>query len=76
MGATKSIGGYFDQFERTGLRELRRALAHGTFNGAMRFAQGGKFEHGFMSGFVYSNFAKRASRFCLVAVMPRGFFAK
>ena len=54
MGATKSIGGYFDQFERTGLRELRRALAHGTFNGAMRFAQGGKFEHGFMSGFVSS----------------------
>jgi hypothetical protein len=30
--------------------ELRRALAHGTFNGAMRYAQGGKFEHGFMSG--------------------------
>ncbi|HPE84351.1 MAG TPA: hypothetical protein PLV43_11595, partial [Aequorivita sp.] len=27
---------------------------HGTFNGAMRWAQGGKFEHGFLSGFVSS----------------------
>jgi len=45
-----AIGSYFDQFEKTGLRELGRAVAHGTFNGAMRYAQGGKFEHGFMSG--------------------------
>jgi hypothetical protein len=54
MGATKGIGAYFDQFKATGLRELGRAVAHGTFNGAMRYAQGGKFEHGFMSGFVSS----------------------
>jgi hypothetical protein len=54
MGATKAIGSYFDQFKKTGLRELRRALAHATFNGTMRFAQGGKFEHGFLSGFVSS----------------------
>ena len=33
---------------------MRRALAHGTFNGAMRMAQGGKFHHGFLSGFVSS----------------------
>jgi RHS repeat-associated protein len=54
MQATNGIGGYFDQLKKTGLRELGRALAHGAFNGAMRFAQGGKFEHGFMSGFVSS----------------------
>jgi hypothetical protein len=34
--------------------EFKRALAHGTFNGAMRLAQGGKFHHGFLSGFVSS----------------------
>jgi len=34
--------------------ELRHALAHGAFTGGMRYAQGGKFEHGFMSGFVSS----------------------
>ncbi|MDP2422915.1 MAG: FG-GAP-like repeat-containing protein [Bacteroidales bacterium] len=53
-------------------KELARAGVHGTFNGGLRAAQGGKFEHGFYSGFVYSNFAKRDSRFCLFAVMPRG----
>jgi hypothetical protein len=31
-----------------------RATAHGAFNGTMRMAQGGKFEHGFLSGFVSS----------------------
>ena len=49
MGGTKVIGGTI----KAG-RELLRALAHATFNGTMRMAQGGKFEHGFLSGFVSS----------------------
>ena len=53
-GATKVIGDYFDAVKNKSLLELRRALAHGTFNGAMRLAQGGKFHHGFLSGFVSS----------------------
>ncbi len=53
-GVTKGIGDYFDAVKFKSLPELRRAIAHGTFNGAMRWAQGGKFEHGFLSGFVSS----------------------
>jgi len=34
--------------------EFKRAVAHGTFNGAMRMAQAGKFHHGFLSGGVYA----------------------
>ncbi len=49
MGGTKVIDGTI----KAG-RELLRALAHATFNGTMRMAQGGKFEHGFFSGFVTS----------------------
>ena len=49
MGGTTVIGGSV----KAG-RELLRALAHATFNGTMRMAQGGKFEHGFLSGFVSS----------------------
>lgn len=54
-GVTKGIGDYYD-FAKTGKfsNEFKRAVAHGTFNGAMRLAQGGKFEHGFLSGFVSS----------------------
>jgi len=48
------IGDCFDAVKNKSLPELRRAIAHGTFNGAMRWAQGGKFEHGFLSGFVSS----------------------
>jgi hypothetical protein len=54
MGATQGIGDYFKLVKNKNLLELRLALAHATFNGTMRFAQGGKFEHGFMSGFVSS----------------------
>lgn len=54
QGVTKSIGDYYDYVKNRSLVELRRALAHGTLNGAIRMAQGGKFEHGFLSGFVSS----------------------
>jgi RHS repeat-associated protein len=53
-GVSSGIGDYFKAAKNQNLLELRRALAHGIFNGTMRFAQGGKFEHGFMSGFVSS----------------------
>jgi RHS repeat-associated protein len=52
-GVTKGIGDYFGKTGKFAL-EFKRAIAHGTFNGAMRWAQGGKFEHGFLSGFVSS----------------------
>ncbi|KAF0204074.1 MAG: RHS repeat-associated core domain [Bacteroidetes bacterium] len=52
-GVTKGIGGVYGETGKIG-RELARAATHGTFNGAMRMAQGGKFEHGFLSGFVSS----------------------
>ncbi len=56
MGATQSIGDYMKEAANAGKSaiELRRAMAHAIFNGAMRWAQGGKFEHGFLSGFVSS----------------------
>jgi hypothetical protein len=47
------IGGIIGRVGKLG-RELMRATAHGAFNGSMRMAQGGKFEHGFLSGFVSS----------------------
>lgn len=56
MGGTKVIGGIFDAMAEAGksMVELKRALAHGLFNGGIRMIQGGKFEHGFLSGFVSS----------------------
>ena len=48
-----NIGDYYGKTGKFAL-EFKRALAHGTFNGAMRMVQGGKFEHGFLSGFVSS----------------------
>ena len=50
---SNAIGGMFKDVGKLG-REILRATAHGTFNGTMRMAQGGKFEHGFLSGFVSS----------------------
>jgi RHS repeat-associated protein len=54
MGTTKAIGSMFDQMKNTLMREVGRAAAQGLFNGGMRMIQGGKFEHGFLSGFVSS----------------------
>jgi RHS repeat-associated protein len=54
MGATQMIGEYFKLAQIKNAKEFKRALAHGIFNGGMRMAQGGKFEHGFLSGFVSS----------------------
>ncbi len=52
-GGSQVIGGIIGNVDKLG-REIVRATSHGTFNGAMRAAQGGKFEHGFLSGFVSS----------------------
>ncbi|MBU1579580.1 MAG: hypothetical protein KJ754_09145 [Bacteroidetes bacterium] len=52
-GGSLVIGGVIGKVGKLG-RELMRATAHGAFNGTMRMAQGGKFEHGFLSGFVSS----------------------
>jgi hypothetical protein len=52
-GGSQVIGGIIGRVGKLG-RELMRATAHGAFNGSMRMAQGGKFEHGFLSGFVSS----------------------
>ncbi|NLF41425.1 MAG: hypothetical protein GX587_01895, partial [Bacteroidales bacterium] len=51
-----SIGNLFDKINNIkGFeKQLLRALTHGTKDGLIRYAQGGKFEHGFMSGFVSS----------------------
>lgn len=50
-----SIGNLFEKINIKGFeKELLRALTHGTKDGLIRYAQGGKFEHGFMSGFVSS----------------------
>ncbi|MCK9271842.1 MAG: hypothetical protein WC271_16040 [Bacteroidales bacterium] len=54
MDASKGIGSVFKHEIGSLLNELGRASAHGIFNGTMRIAQGGKFEHGFLSGFVSS----------------------
>ena len=52
-GGSLVIGGVIGNVGKLG-REILRATAHGTFNGTMRMVQGGKFEHGFLSGFVSS----------------------
>ena len=56
MCGTKVIGEAFKNIDKMSIfgKELSRAFAHGIFNGAQRMMQGGKFEHGFMSGFVSS----------------------
>lgn len=51
MGGSQAIGNMLEGVGKLG-RELLRASAHGVFNGTMRLAQGGKFEHGFLSGFA------------------------
>jgi len=53
MGGSQAIGNMLEGVGKLG-RELLRATAHGVFNGTMRMMQGGKFEHGFLSGFVSS----------------------
>ena len=55
MSVNNAIGSLFD-IAKCGKVEkaLLQALVHGTKDGAIRKAQGGKFEHGFMSGFVSS----------------------
>jgi len=52
-GGSLVIGGIIGNVDKLG-REILRATAHGAFNGTMRMAQGGRFEHGFLSGFVSS----------------------
>ncbi len=54
MGTSKVIGDVFKHTAGSIWNELGRAAAHGLTNGAMRMIQGGKFEHGFLSGFVSS----------------------
>ena len=54
MGVTQMIGDYFKIAQIKNAKEFKRAMVHGIFNGGMRMAQGGKFEHGFLSGFVSS----------------------
>jgi RHS repeat-associated protein len=54
MGLSKGVGDIFKHEIKTLIRELGRAAAHGITNGGMRLIQGGKFEHGFLSGFVSS----------------------
>jgi RHS repeat-associated protein len=56
MLGTKVIGGFFDELSKKSEfnLEFERAIAHGSFNGALRVTQGGKFEHGFLSGFASS----------------------
>jgi RHS repeat-associated protein len=53
MGSSKAIG---DIFGKTSgfWKELGRASAHGVSNGTIRLVQGGKFEHGFLAGFISS----------------------
>ncbi len=53
MGSSKAIGDIFGETGRF-WKELRRASAHGVSNGMIRMAQGGKFEHGFLAGFISS----------------------
>ena len=60
-GGSLVIGGIIGNVDKLG-RELMRATAHGVFNGTMRMAQGGKFEHGFLSGFAC------AEQFCVIFV--------
>jgi uncharacterized ParB-like nuclease family protein len=55
MGAGLAMG-VGDVFGSTAkfLNELGRSMAHGSTQGIMRLAQGGKFEHGFLAGAVSS----------------------
>ncbi|MFW5872523.1 MAG: hypothetical protein ACOCVN_00905 [bacterium] len=58
MGASKAVGGIFGHDKPFKLlKELGRATAHGLTNGAIRTTQGGKFEHGFLSGFACAEHA-------------------
>jgi RHS repeat-associated protein len=50
MGIGKIVGEISNEFGK----EFIRSLLHGGANGAIRKAQGGRFEHGFLSGFVSS----------------------
>lgn len=51
---SKGIGNIFGDVTKDFWHEFGRASAHGTSNGLIRLAQGGKFEHGFFAGFVSS----------------------
>ena len=42
------------QSGKNAIKEIARASAHGISSGTIRLAQGGKFEHGFISGFASS----------------------
>lgn len=52
--ASTFIGKTFGDVAKSGGKELLRALAHGSANGAIRSAQGGNFWHGFASGSIGS----------------------
>lgn len=54
MVTSKIIGHNFKHTAGSIWNELGRAAAHGLTNGTLRVIQGGKFEHGFLSGFVSS----------------------
>ncbi len=53
-GSSKVIGTTFGSPGKNAIREIARASAHGVSSGTIRLAQGGKFEHGFISGFASS----------------------
>jgi RHS repeat-associated protein len=52
--ATMGIGKIIGETSKEFGKEFIRSLLHGGVNGAIRKAQGGRFEHGFFSGFVSS----------------------
>ena len=52
--ATHGIGKFFGKNTRQFAHEFLRASAHGINNGVSRLMSGGKFHHGFLSGFVSS----------------------